>query len=136
MDQVLVPLQADSEALRGRRVQTESSLRSHRPTEVESCCVFQELPSEQILLEAPGGGASQSLQSPAHRGEQAMQDFDQLRQKRGGVRVHWEEVPERLEEGETGGWRATRGGLKRRLNGTREETGQSQTALRAAVGWT
>lgn len=65
-----------------------------------------------------------------------MQDFDQLRQEGGGVRIYWEEVPERLEEGETGGWRATRGGLKRRLNGTREETGQSQTTLRGAVSWT
>lgn len=58
LDQVLVLLQVDSDDLRGWPVQTESSPRSHCPTEVKSCCVLQELPSKQVLLEAPGGGAT------------------------------------------------------------------------------
>lgn len=59
---------------------------SNGAAEVEGGGVFQELPSEQVLLEATGGGASQRLQSPAHRGEEAVQDLHQERQEGGGLR--------------------------------------------------
>ncbi len=83
-----VPVLLEANTLKGEPVQTERPSGSHRPTEVKGGGVLQELPSKQVLLEAPRGGASQSLQSPAHRGEQTVEDFDQVRQEGGGIRLH------------------------------------------------
>lgn len=132
-DQVPVLLETGGDALRGEPDQAEGSSSSHRPAEVKGGGILQELPSEQVLLEATRGGAGQGLQSPAHRGEETMEDFDQARQEGGRIRLHWQELPERLEEEETGGRRYTRGGSERRLNGTGEEPGQGQATLRETV---
>lgn len=134
LDQIPVLLEAD--ALRGEPAQAEGPSSSHRPAEVKGGGVLQELPSEQVLLEATRGGASQSLQGSAHRGEETVEDFDQVRQEGGRVRLYGQELPERVEERETGGRRSARGGPERRINGTGEEPGQSEATLRQTVNKT
>lgn len=130
------PVLLEAGTLRGEPVQTEGSLSSHHPAEVKGGGVLQELPSKQVLLEATRGGVSQSLQSPAHRGEETVDDFDQVRQEGGRLRLHRQEVPERPEEGDAGGWKSDRGGPERRINRTGEELGQSQATLRQTVNKT
>lgn len=133
LDQVLVFLQTGAGVLRGQLVQTESSSGSNSPTEVKDNGVPQELSTKQILLEAGRGGTSQRLQSPAHRREETVEDFDHVRQEGDRIRLQRQELPERLEEGATGGRRPPRGGGERRINRAGEEPGQSQTTLRQTV---
>ena len=65
-----------------------------------------------------------------------MEDFHQVRQEGDRIRFHRQEVPERPQEGEAGVRRTTGGGLERWIDGTGEEPGQSQTALRETVSRT
>lgn len=134
LDQVAVLLKAH--ILSGEPIQAEGSSRSHHPAEVKGGSVLQELPSKQVLLEAARGRVSQSLLSPAHRGEETVEDFHQVRQEGGQIRLYWKQVPERLEEGDTGGQSTARGGLERRINRTGEELGQSHATLRQTVNKT
>lgn len=73
-------------------VQNRFSLWSHSASEVQTRHVLQEPPSEQILLEALRQGPAQSLQSSAHRGEQPVQDLDQLVQDGFGLGLDREQV--------------------------------------------
>jgi len=63
-----------------------------------------------------------------------VQDLHQAGQERGQVRLHRQELPDRPEEGEAGG--PDGGGPGWRLNGTGEEPGESQTALRETASQT